>query len=1313
MFKPNWDNIQDPATFHDLLNELFLAELNFTSCKPGAPRRGQDRGFDLLHPAAMPTIYPDMTPGLWMIQAKFTTKDLTPACDHLKQELLGRPTRKGEIDKALEAGADYLLVVTQAELQADHQEQLEALAPAGNRLQVKIMCRQKLDLLLAPKAWLLRRYFGAATYPGLVPVHSYRDGSESLPMADLPFLGRSAALEELKATVGRGVCRVVVVHAPGGIGKTRFLLEAAGQAHTLFPDRQVYFYHSRRPAQDTINDELPPQARYLIIIDDAERDFEDRTLLFMRIASSGEPDVVFILACRDGATKHLEKKLVAEGVHRRERLRLEPLDRDMCLKILRQATDLDDPQRRRLYRATSGNLFLLGASVAAIKEGNQPFSFATDRDIKAHLVDRLQRQADHALRAVRLPLPRELLPAVALLAPFPHNRGEDLEFLGSLVGEQDLAALEGILDVLRNAGILRRVGWRTRFAADMLGDFVLEHNMDRPDHVTFVKKVVEPAIGARPDPVITNLVYVGGLGNETARSTLISVLDRWTREERLEPTTDRDQRLKAVGPMAGLVPEQVIEFLEAVVMAPVPRPEKQRPRDRREVFRRALNGEKWVDALTTDQVCPALAAAGTSPLCVGQALELLRRIVVRVGEGMFDNHKPLSIVSNWMSPVYKSSEYLEAALDKLGLWLCQPALDLDTATVTLAFEGLQAVLKTCWHYEEHEPGRLVFGPRAMLDSPPLRAIRSRALDILTGSLSHDSPTVRQAAAQAAGKIGEPHPAFRGEVLPLEDLAAEEKVVVFHVIAERIQEEQELSVLYAMEDVLLESWLLQSAGSDVAEEALSSRSRPTELKVLRWTRKPWDAFDSFKVLRQQAPNEDRWSWWVQKKHDARTDTALDKLVESFVPLAEEIEHSFPGVAGFISLMNRLVDGGYDGSGMVPPWLWSVASRSPGVLHACLHDTDVADQVPEQFTGSLRSVWSATAQDAFSRTREQLPESLVEAEPGDVHQLLHALTVAPDRPDDNMSTEVLKELAGHPVAGVRVSIVDWHVNIRKVPSDRRMMIYAAALGAGYDRQVAQKIWRDIEHHVVREGGEVKRRGLRDVVVQAFIQRRGDQEDTVDTVLPNLLLWCLREDTGAWLEVLERRLRSGGDLWGLKLASGHMGMRQEPIHSIEDLTLTLTRLANWKQEELIDEVQHNEFQKWIGSRDYAATNEYVQRVILEHRELDHLTCARLLSDRYFGEQDQVQWLGLLRSAYGKPTWSEVARKFMDTAGFVRTYSSTMGQDPPALTGRLAELRRLKNQIESDEQYIALLIEDAIQEVGGRIEHHRRDEQEMLDPR
>ena len=589
------------------------------------------------------------------------------------------------------------------------------------------------------------------------------------------------------------------------------------------------------------------------------------------------------------------------------------------------------------------------------------------------------------------------------------------------------------------------------------------------------------------------------------------------------------------------------------------------------------------------------------------------------------------------------------------------------------------------------------------------SIRRQAMNILFRSLSHASLEVRRAAVQAASKIGESHPAYRGEVMSLEDLVAQERRQAFQIIADRLQEEQEISVLHTMEDVLLKSWLMQVPGSDVVEEALADFSCPTELKVLRWTLKPRDAFDTFTELKQEAPDEDRWSWWVRRKHDSRADATVEQMTDNLRPLVEEIKRAFPGVQGFITLLVRLVEGGYEGSGMVPPWLWGIASGSPELVDTCLRDPAVVKQVPVQFIGALRSVWSATDQEAYGKARAQLPDDLKESRPEDVYWLLRTLMVAPDRPDAETAAGVLEELAGHPDPGVRDSIVDFYINWLKVPSTRRIVIYAEALSAGYNRDVAEHVWDDIEHHIMRGSEDVERAPLRDAVVQAFIQER--EQD--DTVLPNLLLWCLREDTRAWLDVLERCLQVGGELWGLRLAPEHMGMRQEPIHSVADLTLAISRLESWEQEELIKGWQRAEFQKWLGSRDFAATNEYIETVIENCQESEYLTCARMLSDRGFGKHDQELWLHLLRSSHGTLTWVEVSKKFMGTASFVGSWSSAMGQDPPAFAGRLDELRRLHEQTRQDEPHIARLVKEAILIMEDRIDHHRKDEQEMLDPR
>ena len=176
---------------------------------------------------------------------------------------------------------------------------------------------------------------------------------------------------------------------------------------------------------------------------------------------------------------------------------------------------------------------------------------------------------------------------------------------------------------------------------------------------------------------------------------------------------------------------------------------------------------------------------------------------------------------------------------------------------------------------------------------------------------------------------------------------------------------------------------------------------------------------------------------------------------------------------------------------------------------------------------------------------------------------------------------------------------------------------------------------------------------------------------------------------------------------------GLRQEPVHSLADLTLALNRLDAWLEEELIHEGIHIELQRWLGGRDFVATNEYIETIIQDQHADHYVTCAWLLSDRGFGDQDQRLWLQLLRASHATPIWRDISQRFVGTASFIRLVSGKMGQVPPALTGRSAKLQGMLEQVGDDEPHVARLLKDAIQYVEDDIERHRKREQEMLDPR
>lgn len=449
----------------------------------------------------------------------------------------------------------------------------------------------------------------------------------------------------------------------------------------------------------------------------------------------------------------------------------------------------------------------------------------------------------------------------------------------------------------------------------------------------------------------------------------------------------------------------------------------------------------------------------------------------------------------------------------------------------------------------------------------MMSVRARALSLLEAALAHVNDRVRLGAVRSAGKIGDAFPAFNITTIPLEEQANKERRRIYARIAERLKKETSLRVLSALEDVLFTAWLDQGPEGELAEHALVKFSPPTELKVLRWTVRPWDAFHDFSALRSEAPESERSDWWIDRKRQARTEPRPAPL-QDFLPLADEIDHAFPGIEGLLELLTRLAAAGYEG-GPVPPWMWSVASRHPEYFDD-ISPSALLDRAPPAFRDALKAVWARAAKGPFQTTMRRLGGSLATIASDDAHYLADLLLTAHDRPEGDALHRILLDLACHPDPRFRRRLADWDLHSLCVPPQERLEIHAASLRAGYDRELVDHIWDDVEFHISKEDG-IERHKFSEVVAERFASFDGDD----DLSFPQLLVWATEFDTIRWLDVLERRLQRGGTLWAVMRGSSDNGGPVSPVSNRGDFGLVLARLSSWQEQDLIDDVERTCFQ------------------------------------------------------------------------------------------------------------------------------------------
>ncbi len=106
-----------------------------------------------------------------------------------------------------------------------------------------------LDLSDVECASLLASVSGRAATAATAAVETKTVLDRVLPTPPTPLVGREREVEEVSGLLGRQTVRLLTLTGPGGVGKTRLALEAAGGASGLFPDGAVFV--ALAPLKDT------------------------------------------------------------------------------------------------------------------------------------------------------------------------------------------------------------------------------------------------------------------------------------------------------------------------------------------------------------------------------------------------------------------------------------------------------------------------------------------------------------------------------------------------------------------------------------------------------------------------------------------------------------------------------------------------------------------------------------------------------------------------------------------------------------------------------------------------------------------------------------------------------------------------------------------------------------------------------------------------------------------------------------------------------------------------------------------------------
>ncbi len=868
-----WSRIDNEKTFQRLVNHLFALECNSPGFIPSSPYIGADGGFDGDFTGEYPM---EELSGHWSIQSKWTTKSMKEAQRILTKEI------KAELDKAKQNKADHLRVATNAQMKTSQVRTLEKLN-TGTSISLKVWHRERLTIRIERQPFLRHFFFGAPQFPKFVPWNLYFN--ENAPQL-LPIDGVNSSFEQYLARAKRFLLSdrtVLLVHSPGGYGKSHLLRQIASLAHqtnNLFQPWATRL--GPRSMTEAIGDELVPGRAYVLFLDEADAITDDlRSLLTM--CKTNPRSTKLVIALRSAALQAVNEQLNALRLAEfSEDIRIEDWSSEDLVKLLHVAAGKDTVPDELEIVAQYPNPFII-VWIGRRLSGQTTFDIEA---IKARLSGELEFEAFQCLNGL---MPRnvvtQLVTNLTLISPISKRETTSISqtFIAlspptissiSTVISQERELLQDSLNRMIRAGILREIGDTVRFNPDMKGDLYLLRQIQNMNVENLIS-LVDPWLQTAPENALNNLASAAKYAEvPSLRRVLAGHVLHWSLHPNEGPHRSMRGVLNAIPSITPIVPTECARLLRCYI---------ERDDDDPRL------------PLSTDDYGPVIAQLISTRQSRSTILDIINLLHRKNIPGRYDNYKTKSLIRSCVSPLQNSASQICEALSILETWI-----NGSDTQVELLFPALSEVLAGSHEYSESRTLRVTFGEKILSQTAEVTAIRDEALRVLSLMIEHSSPKARIAALDVAEVLGKTRLQRVSEsALPLESRIAQERRHVTRLIGNTIRSDMDFAVLNKIENLFLTWWAQSTPGTEETEKFLEAMPRSSEYLMFSHYLSPYYISESFENLRKNAPQDGRWKWFIQSFTSRRV-----FLPEEFDKITSTLPEKYPTPGDVLRFLKSL-------------------------------------------------------------------------------------------------------------------------------------------------------------------------------------------------------------------------------------------------------------------------------------------------------------------------------------------------------------------------------------------------------------------------
>ena len=670
--------------------------------------------------------------------------------------------------------------------------------------------------------------------------------------------------------------RILILHAPGGSGKSHLLRQIAFDLEKKYLEYTILSITPRfLNLEDALSGELDSDKQYLLLFDDVDRWDEELAPLFAYVKYRSS-NVKIILTARTIGLRNIQNTL--ENLSCRDLAQVTEIkdwDADDLKELLRFALDGKHHRQEELIVARIQNPYLIVQFGKIITK--EP-GFEIER-LQQKIVADIESAASQSLAPeLNINAIKPFLADLALICPL--NKSD--KTISSLLAEKHGTTEDQVqtyISLLMECGVLREVGFSIRFNPDINGDLYLAHFIDQLHDSDVLDRWIDswgPAFNAT---ILKNLeaplgIYKGDIIKRYFSAWVCKAIET----AKTTSSRDRGVHLESLSWFCHLIPDDSVDLMCAYIRNP--------PEDEGDsIFS--------VSQDTYGAVVLSLIHAGHKR---DEIFDLLGHIYESVPEGQYSNYKIESLISETVSPVYNDKDGVQETLT-----LLEGRLDADNPFTIIALsEALSGALKTVHEMTyQSAPYKMTLSTLTLPATFPVLETRKHAISILKRMLCHQSVQVRRKAIEISKGIGH-QPG--GEKSPLLERVAEERGIVLAELERLIPCETDYRVLSDIENLLFWWWQYKFPGTDGVERVLSAFPRPTEYVLngfLFYARPMLLTFDPATIPSEES-ERDLWYLSVESGF-----TASESVFADFCEhLTNNLSTTYSDTSSVIALLQNL-------------------------------------------------------------------------------------------------------------------------------------------------------------------------------------------------------------------------------------------------------------------------------------------------------------------------------------------------------------------------------------------------------------------------